>query len=445
MSNTKNPIQELASLKDASFSDKVDGITEALKFSGVHTAKDIINTRFSSSKDMFIASPDAQQRYVKRFPNVALGSTGEPLLSGTSLITGVMEQVTPYIQMTTVRELFPEVEYSSQRLLLDIFDPIVGMTHNTALDEPVPVIQKRGINTEEFQPASSQETLEISQEEILFLRNPGDQNISVRGLATYMAMWSNQLSHRGLTKQLNDIYVAIFNGTYTWKNQAISYGIPGGNTIHTTSLSGSWGQITANNIIPNPLANPILDLSIIINNILKLYRGMKIKLIMNYNTNQLICQNPQVISRVPFIYANNSLVSPGMTGGVTADTLLKYFLGGDLGVEVIIDNSNYIADANDPNGNAAGTTNPLLPNNRIWVYIDTDGFGKPLGEYAYTLAVQNGGTSNPKAGKYFYLVDTTLSQTIDGISQPRIFLGHGWNGSPRIMRYNDIWTINTFN
>jgi hypothetical protein len=430
-----NPIVALSALRNASRSDKALGIEEALKYGGVRKASDIVNTSFSSSKNLFMASDNVQKNLI------ALGATGDPLLNGTSLITGVMEQVTPYIQMTTVRELFPEAEYASQRLLLDIFDPITGMTHNTALDEPVPVIQKRGIVTEEFQPATSQEVLEISQEEILFLRNPGDQNISVRGLATYMAMWSEQLSHRGLVKQLNDIYTALFTNQYTWKNKVISYGIPGGNTIDTSALSGNWGTITASNITPNPLANPILDLSIILNNILKMYRGLKMKLIMNYNTNQLICQNPNVISRVPFIYANNSLVSPAMTGGVTADTLLKYFLGGDLGVEVIIDNSTYIADVNDPNGYSAGAVNPILPNYMIWVYIDTDGFGKPLGEYAYTLAVQNGGTANPKAGKYFYLVDTSISQTIDGISQPRIFLGHGWNGSPRIMRPNDIWHI----
>lgn len=419
----------LNSVKYSSTNDKADAIYDTLKFMGLNNVSQVINN-------------DGTPGLFKKDVNVKLAYTGEGLLAGTSLVTGVIEQVTPYIQNETLRNLFPEAEYASQRLLLDVFDPIVGMTHDTPLDTPVPIIEKRGVETQEFQPKTSQEAIEITQEQILFLRDPGNQNISLRGLAMYMAKWTEQLAHRGNVKRLNDIYTAIFQGQYYWGAELISYGIPTGNRIHTVNLSGYWGTIvTGTSFSYNPLANPILDLTTIFNNILLKYRGLKMKIVLNYMTNQLIVQNPNVIARTPFLYANNNLVSNSVTGGVTLDTLLRYYLGGDLGIEVIIDNSNYIADVNDPNGYVAGTTNPVLPNYKIWVYIDTDGFGMPLGEYAYTLATQKGGTSNPQAGKYFYLVDSTLSQTFDGISQPRINIAHGWNGSPRLQRYQDIWTI----
>lgn len=411
-----------------------DAFEETFHQLGINKFKDIIDPNSGN------IALSANELFKK---NVKLGYTSDSVFNGTGLITGVMEQVTPYIQMETVRNLFPEAEYSAETLYLDMFDEIVGMTHNVEIDGVFPQIQKRGIETQQFKPASAGEMIVIEQQEILFLRDPGNQNISIRGLAAFMAKWSEQLSHRGLVKQLNDIYTAIFTGEYYWKNKAISYQIPSGNRISTaTTLSGQWGTITNNNTTYNPLANPIYDLSVIFNNLLKTYRGLKKKIIMNPNTHQLIVQNPNVISRVPFIYANNNLVSKDTTGGVTADTLLRYFLGGDLGIEVLIDNSVYIPDANDPNGNTAGVATYILPNYQIWVYIDTDGFGKPLGEYAYTISSLNGGNANPKPGKYFAMVDTSISNTIDGFTQPRIALIHGWNGSPRIMRNLDIWTIN---
>lgn len=460
MSNIANEYQtaldELRAVRNGSQYDKAEALTSAMTRLGVKSALDIVNPNFTKSSEVFsrgqhlecikLLSAAHAAKYGKD-QNVKFGYTSDSLLNGTFLITGLMEEVTPKLQNQTLRALFPEAEHAAQTLALDTFGAIKGMTHQTGMDEPVPVIKKRGITTAKFSPASAQENYEISQEEGLFLRNPGDSNLSVRGLATYMAYWNTQLTHRGLVRNMDDIYTAIFDGELVYKTKTLSYGIPAGNRIFTDNgtLSGFWGTITDDNIVPNPTANPILDLSIILNNILKRYRGLKMKLMMNPLTHQLFAQNATVISRTSFIYANNAIINPVNTGGVTMETGLKYFLGGDLNVEVIIDNSVYIPDENDPHGYTDGIDKYVLPDYKIWVYIDTDGFGRPLGEYSYTLAAQNGGLMAPKTGKYFYMVDTSASQTIDGISQPRIFVGHGWNGWPRIMRPKDIWTIDVSN
>lgn len=434
-------------LRNASESDKAEGLAVALERCGIKTMGDIVNF---GGQGLFKPSQRAVQGYKAELQKVAaqkgiqLATTGEPLFSGTSMIIGVMEQVTPMIQTKYIEQLFPEASYAAQQLELDIFDAVKGMLPDTPFDAPVPTIAKRGLTSIAFRPASTQAKMDINQSEYLFLRDPGNSNLSVRGITQYMAKWTEQLAWMGNIKRINQIYRAICYGSFGWENENISYGIPSGNRIVTAGggLSGSWGTITDINYTVNPVANPISDLSAIFNNQLKKYRGFKMKIYMNAATNQLICQNPTVINRSPFIYANNGMVNPGLTGGVTADTVLKYFFGGDLDIEVIVDNSVYTAGPNDPNGYTEDTEHYLFPDYYIWIYIDTDGFGKPLGEYCYTLAAQNGGLQNPKTGKYMWLVDSTLSNTVDGISQPRISIGHGWNGSPWILRKNDIFTIN---
>lgn len=436
----------LEPVRNASESDKADAMAEAFQYCGIKTVGDIVNF---SGQGLFRPSPRAIDGYKAVLQKVAsekgiqLATTGEPLLNGTSMIIGVMEQITPMIQTKYVDQLFPEASYAAQQLELDIFDAVKGMLPDTPFDAPVPTIAKRGLSTIAFRPASTQAKMDVNQSEYLFLRDPGNSNLAIRGITQYLAKWTEQLAWMGNIKRINQVYRAICYGDFDWENQNISYGIPSGNRIVTdATLSGSWGTITDTNFTVNSAANPILDLSAIFNNQLKKYRGFKMKIIMNPATNQLIVQNPNVISRTPFIYANNSMVSPGQTGGVTADTILKYYFGGDLNIDVEIDNSVYTAGPDDPNGYTENTEHYLFPDYYIWIYIDTDGFGKPLGEYCYTLAAQNGGLQNPKAGKYMWLVDSTLSNTVDGISQPRISFGHGWNGSPWILRKNDIFTIN---
>jgi hypothetical protein len=433
-------------LKRSSESEKAAYIEETLKEAGVRSAADIQVTKDASTQKLgFKLSPEAHVRFQRglKQSNIALSTGGDPLLSGTALITGVMEEVTPLLQNDLMREMFPEAEYAAQTLLLDMFENIVGMSFDNPMDSPVPIIKKRGLRTESFTPKSVHEAIEVSQQEMLFLRDPGNPNISLRGIATYLAMWSQQLGHRQEVRKIDDIYTALFNGELNWLNQAVSYSIPSGNRINASALSGVWGSFTGTGISPNASANPILDLSIILNSILIQYRGLKIKLVMNPKTHQLLVQNPNVINRTAYVYANNSLVSKADKGGVTIATALEYFLGGDLNVDVLIDNSVYIPDADDPHGRTPGQSTYLLPDGQIWIYIDTDGFGAPLGEYAYTLAAQNGGMNNPKSGKFMYFIDTTLSQTFEGIAQPRIYIGGGWNGAPRIMRNKDIWTFNT--
>jgi len=163
---------------------------------------------------------------------------------------------------------------------------------------------------------------------------------------------------------------------------------------------------------------------------------------MNPLTADLFHQNPTVINRVNTQYSDRIMQKSGDNSPNSMKTVVEYYYGADLDMHFVIDGSSYIADVNDPNGYTAGTTNYLLPTGQIWLKIDTSEFGSPYGEYAYCLAAQNGGMQNARPGKFFQIIDSMASNTIQGVTQPTIALMNGWRGGVRLPRYFDVFTFN---
>ena len=172
------------------------------------------------------------------------------------------------------------------------------------------------------------------------------------------------------------------------------------------------------------------------------YKGLKLELICNPLTASLFAQNPTVINRVNTQYSDRIMQKSGNNNPNSFESVANYYLGSDLGITFMIDESSYIADVNDPNGYSTGTVNYLLPNGQIWLKLDTSAFGSPYGEYAYSLAAQNGGLQNARPGKFFQIIDSMASSTIQGITQPTIALMNGWRGGVRLPRYFDVFTFN---
>ena len=434
-------VPELAHLSSIRMSDddaaRGEAIYEAFIKLGVKADDFFVNDRINAPQPIALGKTH----------KVKLGRTGDALLTTTALITGVMEAVTPFIQKE-IFQLFPEMSYGAWRLLIDKIDQIQGMLGDAPLGAPVPLIKKRGFETYSVELPQIGNVAVFSQEDVLSLRSPGSNDLALRGLAQMLSYISRQLEHMGNVRRMNDIYQAIFNNEVIWQGQTYTLGIPSGNYITASTSGGVWGSIGSSSVTPSNTANPITQLANFLNFTLSEVRGLKISLFMNHKTNQLATQNANVIARVSSSYANpnihGTLFTPTKaTGGATVDTWFKYFLGGDLNVNVVIDASQYIAGPNDPNGYIEGTLNPLIPNGQIYAFVDTEKFGGLIGEYAYTLAVQNGGNMNPRPGKYFYMQDTSLSQTAEGIQQPQLVLGHGWNGGVRLFYPEQIYCFNT--
>jgi hypothetical protein len=402
------------------------------------------NLCFSSSAYAKLKETHLSQSFTKDLQknNVNLSTAGEGFLATTSILTGIIEQVTPEIRSDVQKRFFPEAFYPAYSILLDSFDRMRGMTHRLAQDTSPPNVQPLAVTTGQVVPASYGEHIAFEQTDMSQLRRPGDQNYSLLGLPVHIAKNSEYLVRRKETVRISDVYGAIFSNQYVWGRGAIDYGIPTGNQIVAStffsSAGGGWGTINPDGIIPSS-ANIIIQLSNMRNIVLKKYVGMKVSAIMNPNTHSLIAQNDNYISRNQYMFANNALNQTELMSG---QTLVDYFMGADLNMEILVDTSVYTADANDPNGYDYDTDNYLLPDYQILFYVHIpERMGSAIAEYAYGLTVQNGGYTSPKAGPAFMLIDSMQSNTLMGFFQPTINLAYKYDAIPRILRPLDVWTL----
>ena len=93
----KAAIPFLEQVRSGSEDDKAEALVEGLNRAGVRKFSDIINPEFVKFGESVGAN-----RIFKCGPSVKFASTGDDLLNGTSLIVGLMEQVTPLILSETL-------------------------------------------------------------------------------------------------------------------------------------------------------------------------------------------------------------------------------------------------------------------------------------------------------------------------------------------------------
>jgi hypothetical protein len=160
---------------------------------------------------------------------------------------------------------------------------------------------------------------------------------------------------------------------------------------------------------------------------------------MNRNTHNLFYSNPEVQQLIQYGYmANPALVKPGSRGATLAE-MIEYYLGGDKKVSVMVSDETYIADAEDPLGNADESSNYLVPDGKILFVYDLSSMGGGVYDFVYTPAIQNKTSLlDARPGPFLRMEDLTAPGSFGGLEFPTIKLLGGYNGMPRIKRQNDL-------
>ena len=196
----------------------------------------------------------------------------------------------------------------------------------------------------------------------------------------------------------------------------------------------------------NPAALPLTDIRYFISNNAALRRLKPfIKgVAMNRNTHSWFYTNPEVQQLIQYGYMANPDVIKKEPRGATMEGMIEYFLGGDIKIGVIVDDSTYLADANDPVGNAANTVNYFIPDGYVLFVFDLNSYGGQTVDYVYTPAIQNGMSFlDARPGLFMVMEDLTKAGTFGGYENPSIKLLCGSNSMPRVKRPNDLFVLNT--
>lgn len=365
----------------------------------------------------------------------------------TLMIAGVIQEVYDTSADTSLTEIFPAASVLARTLAVSIFAAPGGLSDAYNYGEPVKEIAKIGNRTQAYSGIPYRNFMTITEEEGTFWRDVGNPDLSARGLLQRLTMYALQ-AKVVMNNRINLIRASVFNNGISYYNDndpmtTVSYQIPLWNFVTSvTDPVGKWGTVylPSNVAVPNPNANPIIDLMYLLKQapalISRFGRMRKARLIMSPITQVLFLENPNVQNKIVIIQAApGSPVNP--RGQYDVDFLIRTQIPG-IDVDVEVDPSGYLTQNSDvtwlPDGsgfvqNYNNPYNYFIPPGAVLFAIDVEDKGGKLGEFVFTAGVQNGGFAQATAAPWFIVEDLSLPGTRGGPSNPSLQLNFGFAGN----------------
>lgn len=416
---------------------------DAMLSMGYKNASDVFSPAFlNRERGQIFNTQKAVDKYSKAQFNVT--GTGIPINSTTVSVTNLLREIGTVMDPKSFYSHYvPDVMSEATTVVVETIAPIIGAQQDRKIGQPFPEVIKVGNQSATFTPEYSGEKIVVDEQDILSLREIGINNFSIRGIAQYLSIWTEQLAVRAYTKKQILIQEAIFQGQFTWYGQTFSFGVPSGNTL--VPITGiPWA--TGSPLVMNPAAQPLTDIRYLIANdpsLRRLKPFMK-GIAMNRNTHSWFYSNPQVQQLIQYGYMANPSLMTKADRGATMEGMIEYYLGGDIKIGVYVDDSTYVADGSDPLGNAANSVNYFIPDGYVVFVFDLETYGGPTVDFVYTPAIQNGGSFlEARPGLFMVMEDLTQAGSFGGYENPSIKLLCGFNGMPRVIRPTDLFIFNS--
>lgn len=376
--------------------------------------------------------------------NVALATYDSPFLAYNNMIIGMYDQITPTNASPIMNE-FPESLYPAIGLYIASWEQIAGMTMSRQIGQPFYEVEKRKVNYQFFKTAPYGEKNVWHQEEAIGLRNPESNNFMDRDLPLFMAKNQSKIEHRRQTRVLFDIYRAIYDGVYYFNGNALSYDIDPVNRITGSQLAGApWASYNPATDVITSFGN--INVTQALRNfahaILRKYTGYDLNFYLSSLTLSAILGSDSITPITTFgpgFQVGSG--REGTQGSKQLETILRQFLGTNVNINIIIDDSQYIADETDPLGRTPGQDYYLNDTGKIFVAPQVQATGAGMGQYAYTPIVQKGGMYNPQPGYAFFIIDTFASNTTEGMENPSLAQALSFSAIPLIFRNHDLFTL----
>lgn len=401
------------------------------------------NGKVTNTKAMSEELTDIALSSINIDRDIQLSSTGGLSIgNNTAMIEKFIMQIgTNWDPVFSLTKYFPDATYPTEKIFVEVADPIAGMTAEYGFGEPVPEVKKINVHAYEMTPASFREQAIINEKDILFIRERGSKDPAVRGLFQRLFLESLNLYARMQVRKKYLISKAVYEGQITYKNKVISYGIPSANIMPVTA---AWATLVNGKYLINDSAKPMDDIYYALTS----YQPFQIRnaytreLIMNPTTARWLMGNANTKDFIKYAFNNSSIFNDAKSFSSQSQlnsSAFQYVIP-ELGVKIVVDSQVKMNE--DSLGNPLTTsTEYIIPDGKILVAVDPVGYGGPLGEFAMTLAVQNGGFANPEAGMYLSVEDNTAPGSRGGLTNPFINLVAGFNGLPKIDRPFDIQII----
>ena len=335
-------------------------------------------------------------------------------------------------------EYFPEKRVNAPTIVNAIYAPNTGLMSARPLNTPFVQKPKLNLTQASFSPMYFGNIISFDEEELLYLRDYGAQDISSRGIQQSMIYNELKLLVSLYQTKFSIISAAVTTGTYDYtaltSQIQTSWNI-NNNNQQFTPIGAKWATATGPGgaYVMNSFANPLQDIwyALTTYSYWKQYLTAIFatgKFIMNPNTAQWILTNPNTQSAAAF--------QVSMSRAFDRYDLEAYF-GAYFpasNIQVVIDSTILMNDDL--------TTQYVYPDGYISVMFDSSSHGGSIGDFVYTTNVQAQGWQNPQAGIYTFIADLTSPQSYGGAQgNPHINIGVGANMNARIPNPNLVLSM----
>ena len=326
-------------------------------------------------------------------------------------------------------KFMPSIAMPTSTIYVDIWEARGGYTREHTLDTDPQYIQRRQFRTQQFAPGAYKEKIHFGEVEILKLRELGQNDQSKRGIRQHLEENMLVLNNRIETRMEKLRWAAIFQGTYTYDGNVVSFGVPAANNvlpINPWGLNDGAGNYTT----ANPAATPIQDLRFWLMGGYTPFRKWKIRsVVMNPNTARMILDNPNVQSLIQTRFAADAYKLH------TVENLLDFLIPGMPQVEVYQGWYQDEAMASPSGQITVSDAKYFIPDGSIYFINDLPG-NDVIGDVCMTLNLTNGSIDSPGSGKFLVVEDKTEISK----SNPYVDLLGGFYGGPRLKRGFDLLT-----
>lgn len=320
----------------------------------------------------------------------------------------------------------PSRTIAVNRIRNEVVEATGGLTQEHVPGTNPKSTQRGGQRVQEFMPGFYKEFVLYDEQDILFLRQMGQNDPSKRGVKQKIDLDIDMLNRRIEARIELLRWQAIFNGSFTWLGKTVSFGVPSAN--RATPIGQPW---STDGINANDAADPIIDLRYWLTGGYATYRKYKVnEIVMNTNTARWILDNANVRTWLSSIGANPNI------GKWDVNTVLQLLIPGIPPVTVYqgwYQEQTLVAQKLTVGDAIYFVGDGLL-------YFDTTPMGDKIGSFDQTIHLASGSLEAPGVGKFLVTEENIAPGTKGGPGNPFIQIFGGVYGGPNLKRAFDLLT-----
>ncbi len=320
----------------------------------------------------------------------------------------------------------PSRTIMTNRIRGEVLEASGGVTQEHVVGTDPKTVRKSGSRVQEYMPGFYKEEIIYDENDILFLRQMGQNDPSRRGIRQYIDNSIDRLNRRIEARIELERWDALLNGQFSYLGKTVSFGVPAGNRVTPVGAVWSTDGINANNA-----ANPLTDMRYWMMGGYAPYRKYTInEIVMNPNTARWFLDNSNVRS-----YVTNAIANPVVKQYDVNDVLGFYIPGCP---KVTVYKGWYQQESVVNNVLTVGNAVFFIPDG--YIYFDVTPFGDTVGSFDQTLQLAGGTIESPAAGKFLSVEECIAPGTRGGPRNPFISVLGGVYGGPNLRRSFDLLT-----